>query len=448
MVATSQAIDVARAAKLVGLDDKETLKRAVAAVLVKRASERRRFDRLFDAFFESRGHGGDLFARLAARGFSLEELAALRELLERAAASTGDFATPLGALLERGAELDRVLSLAGIARTLAAMQGPMQRGFFTHRVLDEVGLPRARSALAALADRLRDALGERGDELARALRAELDEATNEVARHVDAVLARREEDERAASASAGVRGLAFTSIPVGELAEVRRAVRAFADRLRGGEQVRVRRAKRGRIDPHKTMRRALATGGVPFAPARRRRRRDKPRLVLLCDVSDSVRAAATFMLEFVYSAHDLFGGTRSFVFVSDLAETTALFEHEPVETALGRAYGGGVVSVRENSNYGRALSLFVERHLPEVDRRTTVVVLGDGRTNYQRDAAELLDQVRARARALVWLCPEPRETWSQGDSAMSRYAERCTRALVVRSARDLEDAARAIAALR
>jgi uncharacterized protein len=192
----------------------------------------------------------------------------------------------------------------------------------------------------------------------------------------------------------------------------------------------------------------MRTGGVPFALVRRARKRDKPKLVLLCDVSDSVKSVARFLLELTYAAQELFAGTRSFVFVSELGETTALFSAEPIETALSRAYSGAVVPITHNSNYGRMLHAFEERVLGEVDRRTTVVVLGDGRTNYQGDAAEVLDAIRARARAVVWLCPEPRAQWATGDSAMPRYAPKCTRVLVVRCARDLEDAARLLMTLR
>ena len=188
----------------------------------------------------------------------------------------------------------------------------------------------------------------------------------------------------------------------------------------------------------------MRTGGVPFAPAYRRRRRDKPRLVLLCDVSDSVRAASRFMLEFVHAAHELFDRTRSFVFVSELGETTDLFAHEPASVALGRAYGGAVVNVHDNSNYGRVLRDFEARHLRTLDRRTTVAILGDGRTNYHEDAADVLDRIRERVGSLLWLSPESQSQWAVGDSAMHRYVPKCTTVLEVRCARELEDAARAL----
>jgi uncharacterized protein with von Willebrand factor type A (vWA) domain len=181
---------------------------------------------------------------------------------------------------------------------------------------------------------------------------------------------------------------------------------------------------------------------------RRRRPHDKPRLMLLCDVSDSVRPVARFMLEFVCAAQELFVQTRSFAFVSELAETTNLFNTQPIQAALGYVYGGQIVSVANNSNYGRVLRSFQDNYLGEVDRRTTVVILGDGRTNYYDHAAEVLDKVRARARALVWLCPERKAQWVTGDSAMQRYASKCTHLFEIKNARELEAAAQAIAALR
>ena len=99
-----------------------------------------------------------------------------------------------------------------------------------------------------------------------------------------------------------------------------------------------------------------------------------------------------------------------------------------------------------NSNYGRVLRAFESSALRDVDRRTTVVILGDGRTNYQADESDVLDAVRARARALVWLCPEPRAAWATGDSAMLRYAASCTAAFEAESAADLERAMRAMIA--
>ena len=440
-ISTVQAIDAARAAHLVGMEDARIFRDALASVITSSAIDRRRFDRAFDAFFSRKRDAGDLWQRLAQRGFSAEEQDALRDLLHELAATTPDGAS-LSPLLHRGAELERLLRSSSVARTFDSMQSPMQAGFFAHRAMESVGMPSARSALASLRARLREAFGERGDALADFLDTELARAADDVRAHVQQSFSRREEmrTERAGD----LESRPFTSLSDHEVEETRRAVRAFVERLRGGERVRKRRALRGRIDARATLRRAMATSGVPIVAVRRSKRRERARLILLCDVSDSVRAAARFMLEFVYYAHDLFDKTRSFVFVSEIGETTSLFETERVDIALARAYGGGVVPVQSNSNYGRVLREFEARHGRDLDRKTTLVVLGDGRTNYHADATDSLARMKERARAVYWLCPEPRASWAFGDSAMQRYAAHSTKVLEVTCARELEEAARLI----
>lgn len=443
-VATSQAIDAVRAVRAVGLESRETLREALAAVIVQRARDRARFDATFDAYFARRPNR-TLLERLEAQGFTGAERDALRELLDAYATASPE--GNLVALLQRGAELDRLLQLAGSARTLDALQSPLQSGFYTHKLLEQLGTWRSHDELAALRAQLVDALGEeRAAELIAALKKELELAADDVRSFVKDTLTHRERERE--TAESDLLSTPFASLDDAEVEEVRRAVRAFVQRLRGGERVRRRRSLRGRIDPHATLRRAMRTGGVPFSLARRARKRDKPKLLLLCDVSESVRGVARFLLELAFASQELFSGTRTFVFVSDLGETTRLFASEPIETALSRAWSGAVVPVTHNSNYGRVLRSFEDRVLRDVDRRTTVVILGDGRTNYLDSAAEVLDAIRARARAVVWLCPESRAQWATGDSAMTRYAPKCTAVLEVRSARDLEDAARLVLSLR
>jgi hypothetical protein len=452
-ISTAQALDVVRVVRLVGFEDRDVLRGAIGAVVVDRRADQEHFGRVFEEFFaHGRAHPQDLWGKLRDRGFTVAELDALRQLLNGAAEQSGASGDAMGfaALLGSESELDQILMAAGVARALAPMSSALQTGYFTHQVLDQLGVPRASSALHRIRDALRDALGdERGKALADAVAEELARVRRRAREHVSDTLARR---LRGPDPEAGSRrraeGVPFTSLSAAEIDEVRRAVRALAERLRGAERVRRRHAARGRIDPHRTLRQSLRTGGVPFQPARRRRRRDKPRLFVLCDVSDSVRAASLFMLEFAHAAQDLFSGTRSFVFVSELGETTRLFADEPVAAALGRVYAGGVVDTGHNSNYGRVLRAFEERASGAVDRRTTIVILGDGRTNYFADEAEVISRLRDRARAVLWICPEGQGTWGTGDSAMLRYAAVATKVLVARTAKELEVAAREVVARR
>jgi uncharacterized protein with von Willebrand factor type A (vWA) domain len=450
IVSTAQAIDVARAVQAVGLEHGDRVREAVAAVVVDRASDRARFESVFGAFFfDANTARGSLWERLESRGFAPSEVAVLRGLLDELDRASGYDSGGVGllrGLLDHGADLDRMLALAETSRRVDAHSGP-QLGFLGHRLVEQLGMRRARDALARLRVPLVDALGpERGAALAQAIADELEQAGDAIREHVRRTYERRVADLERQDHRRTLAATPFASLDRAQIEEVRRAVRLFAERLRGGARVRSRRAQRGRIDPHRTLRRALRTGGVPIEPARSRRHRDRPKLVLLCDVSDSVRAAAAFLLEFTYAAQELFSSARSFVFVSDLGETTQLFAREPVRVAIARAWGGHVVRSGDNSNYGRVLRAFEGRHLRELDRRTTVVILGDGRTNYHDAAPEVLGRVRQRCRALLWLCPEPRGQWAQGDSAMASYAAKCTAVYEVRCAADLERAARALVA--
>jgi len=444
-ISTAQAVDALRVARAVGIDRRADVRDGIAAVVVQHARDRVRYDATFEAFF-----AGDalpahrtLWERLADRGFAEDELDVLRDFIQRLAAQGHSGASPLAVLLAGGAELDRLLAISGIARSIDA-HSALQLGFQTHRVLGQLGAGRARQALAGLRSLLVDALGARGQALADALTAELDRADDDVRAHVRRVHEARVQELEQERTTRRTRTTPFTALTDAEIEDVRQAVRRFAERLRGGARVRARHARRGRVDPHATLRRALRTGGVPFDLARKRPRRDRPKLVLLCDVSDSVRAAACFLLEFTYAAQELYERARSFVFVSDLGETTRLFDRAPVRVAIAQAWGGGVVATSDNSNYGRVLRAFEARHLRELDRRTTVVILGDGRTNHHDAAPDVLDRIRERARALIWLCPEPRGQWGQGDSAMVRYAPHCTAVFEVQCAADLESAARAL----
>jgi uncharacterized protein with von Willebrand factor type A (vWA) domain len=444
-ISTAQAIDAARALVAVGLDNPAYVREAVACVVLQRSDQRARFDAAFARFFASDASRprGTLWERLEARGFQPSELEALRDLLERLAAGGFDVVALTG-LAERGADLDRLLVQSQVARNLDAHSGLMI-GYVTHRVASEVGAGRAHGAMASLRTALVDALGERGRELAGALTEELEGAADDIRAFVKRTHDTRVSELEARRRAGGLETTPFASLTDAQIEDVRRAVRRFADRLRGAARVRARHARRGRIDPHRTLRRALRTGGIPFDVVHTRRRRDRPKILVLCDVSDSVRAAAGFLLEFTYAAQELFERARTFVFVSELGETTDLFRREPVRHAIDLAWRA-VVPSGENSNYGRVLRSFEARHLRELDRSTTVVVLGDGRTNYHDAAPEVLDRIRARARALVWLCPEPRGQWSIGDSAMARYAPRCTAVLEVGCALDLERAARRLVA--
>jgi uncharacterized protein len=186
------------------------------------------------------------------------------------------------------------------------------------------------------------------------------------------------------------------------------SLRRLAKTLHGALTHRRRVSPQGRVDSGRTMRRNMVYDGVPFNPVTVRRAEDRPRLVVLADVSLSVRATARFTLHLVHGLQDLFGQVRSFAFVADLVETTELFADHPVEQALGTVFGGDLLDVDTNSNYGQAFGQFLDEHSSAVNRRTTVLVLGDARGNGNDPNTEAFVEITRRARETIWLTPEPR----------------------------------------
>jgi hypothetical protein len=220
--------------------------------------------------------------------------------------------------------------------------------------------------------------------------------------------------------------------------ELEESLRRLAHSLHGGLTHKRRVAASGRIDSGRTMRRNMRFDGIPFAPVTVRRAEDKPRLVVLTDVSLSVRATARFTLHLVHGLQNLFGQVRTFAFVAELVEVTDLFADHPVEHALGLVFGGDVLDVDANSDYGAAFGAFHEDFASAVTRRTTVLVLGDGRGNGNDPNLHAFEEIGRRARETIWLTPEPRYSWGLGGCDLPAYAEHCDRVEVIRDDSGLE----------
>ena len=214
-------------------------------------------------------------------------------------------------------------------------------------------------------------------------------------------------------------------------------VRRLGRRMKGARSSRRVVSHRGRIHVARTMRKSMSYDGIPFHPVLTSQRDEKPRIVVICDVSLSVRTTARFMLHLVYSLQSLFEQVRSFVFVADLAEATQYFEQLSIDDAIASVFGGDLIDCDANSNYGRALETFCQSYLGTVTNRTTVIVLGDGRGNRNPPNVRALEEIRRRAKQLVWLSPEPRGSWELGSCDMPLYEPVCHRTEVVRNLKQL-----------
>jgi uncharacterized protein with von Willebrand factor type A (vWA) domain len=231
----------------------------------------------------------------------------------------------------------------------------------------------------------------------------------------------------------------FAALSPADVQRMEVAVKRLAERLKARLASRERARRGGPLHVRRTLRLNMGLGGLPARLAFRRRRPERPDVVVLCDVSDSVRHVSRLMLLFVHALQSLFTRVRSFVFVSDVGEVTEAFrEEKDLARAADLATAGRAVSLYGNSNYGRALKLFHERWRGAVTRRTTVLVIGDGRNNYNPPHAWVLDDLRRRARRVLWMCPEERWAWGQGDSEMPLYGARVDRVATVTTLEELE----------
>lgn len=203
---------------------------------------------------------------------------------------------------------------------------------------------------------------------------------------------------------------------------------------------RRRRRREGRLDFRRTVRRSLATGGVPVDPQFRHPRPHRPEVWLLSDISGSMATFSRFTLQFTHAMSTHFSRLRTFAFVDTIDEVTEFFGPGiDFGSAVNRiTTEAEVVWLDGHSDYGNSLETFFNRYGRQLTPRTTVIVTGDARNNYRPPRDRVLEDVAKASRALVWLNPEPRAYWDTGDSAMSHYAKHCTSVHEVRTLRQLE----------
>ncbi|OJH41828.1 VWA domain-containing protein [Cystobacter ferrugineus] len=433
-VSTSEVGDATRAVAEVGLQDKALFRAVLRTTLIKREQDGDVFQRAFDAFFSGTARPFEALEPSLAgqlQGQGLLEGESLRTVLDELHRRLPGMSPLAQAALEGNpAALARLFRTAQLQLDFSRMRGPLQTGFFSRRLMVATGLDRARAELRAFEDALREqGLGPDGVEsvsrlMDGALRQVEDAARREVKRQADA---------RIGKPSGGVEDKPLHRLSQAEVKQMQSAVRALAEKLKA-RLVRKRRSRReGTLHVSRTLRHNLPWGGVPMVPWFRTRRPERPELVVLCDVSDSVRNASRMMLLFTYTLQSLFARVRSFVFVADVGEVTQHFKERDVDQAIDLATLGGAVSLTANSDYGRALATFTRHQLGGITRRTTVLIIGDGRNNNNAANAWALEELKRKCKRLLWVCPEGRDNWGLGDSEMLTYSKHCHHAVVVNS---------------
>ncbi len=431
-VSPAETLDAMDVAATLGFGDRDRLRDGLAMALAKTPEEEAIFLQCFDRFFRqgladfslSRepdgaaadgpeqppppdqeaapgppGGGGQALGAAAA------DSPALQSLLD----------SPLmRALVENDRnELTLAMNRAADEVGLREIQLFTQKGQFTRRILDALGEQHLRDAVIELerADspallelqRYRDILREQVRDFVE--REYLLSAEGRQREFIDDVLSKTR----------------LNNIEHVYLHRVHELVRKMARRLASRHARKRRPVRRGQLDMARTLRRGVAHDGILFTTYWRRTRREKPQILAVCDVSGSVAAYAKFLLLFLYSLQDVLPKVRSFAFSSHLGEVSDYFDDYPVEQAIelvNRRYGGA-------TDYGKSLEDFARLALDDINRNTTVIILGDARNNNGDARLDILQGIYQRSRQVIWLNPESRRAWGTGDSEMHRYQSAC-----------------------
>ncbi len=457
-VSTAETLDAFNAMELVGYRDRAFLKDALSMVLPKTADEKESYNECFDSFFsfkkfetdpprpddtsdaDESGEGQDHDEGEDAEGGQGAEGRGEgaggtggRKSKKRGGAAVnddededlgeGEMSDPistLGKLLIEGArtELSMAMASAAEAVNLKEIQVFTQKGLYTRRIMEQMGLNDLSREITSLrqsrstpARRLGQELKKRREWLREQVR---DYVEQQFLLHADATGRRLREDL--------LRKVKLSNVEQRNFRLIQEVVFRMAKKLAALHSRRKKVFKRGALNVPRTLRHNMAYDGAIFDLHWKSVKIDRPKVFAICDVSGSVANYARFMLMFLYSLEEVMPKVRSFAFSSDLAEVTELFERNKIEDAIAKAlrdYSGG------STDYGQAFVDFKKNCLDDVDNRTTIIILGDARNNYGDPRTDILKEMYDRCKRLIWLNPESRNSWTVGDAEMRRYSAYC-----------------------
>jgi uncharacterized protein with von Willebrand factor type A (vWA) domain len=459
-VSLTEHLDAAEAVHHIPLEDREGLKYALAATLVKSSSHWHAFETAFEVFFAVRTRGYGVEGQLDADGNELGHNADGSGTGEggmrgrgRNGSGGGEGMTPeelaemlFKSLLSADTSLMNAVAQGAVDRYAGMEPGrPVGGTYYLYRTLRNLDLDGVLSKLMKQAQA--GAVGGGLTDLEERLLADEYKARIEQFRRaVESEIRRRLVEDRGAEALArSVRKPLPEDIDVmhatrEELAVLQRVLQPLSRKLAVRLARKRRHGHKGPLDFRATVRRSLSTGGVPIEPRFRHPRPSKPEIFVIADVSGSVASFARFTLHLVYAISAQFSKVRSFVFIDGIDEVTRFFEGviDPAEAVARINQEADVIWVDGHSDYGHALSEFHRRWGDQVTARSSVLLLGDARNNYHASQSWVVEDLQRRARHVYWLNPEPRDYWGSGDSIVGEYAAHCDEVVECRTLRQLE----------
>ncbi len=470
-VSLTEHLDAAETLRHIPLEDREAIKYTLGASLVKSSTHWPAYETAFEIYFSLRGPdhridaGQDGGAGETA-GDRDDAAGEGNQAGQGRGGGGGEGMTPgeLAELLYRALLNSNTSMLAAVARQAVSRYAGMEAGrpvggtYYLYRTLRNLDLDGVLERLLEQARESTAALNRAGDQdppgpevtltplEERLLRDEYQARIDQLRKEIENEIRRRLVADRGSAALAkSIRKPLPEDIDVmhatrDELVALRKSLQPLSRKLAVRLARKRRHGRKGPLDFRSTVRHSLSTGGVPVDPRFRYPRPSKPEIVVIADISGSVASFARFTLHLVHAISSQFSKVRSFVFIDGIDEVTGFFEgvDDPAEAVHRINTEADVVWVDGHSDYGHALTAFWERWGEEITPRTSVLLLGDARNNYHASGSWVVKELRARARHVYWLNPEPRAYWNSGDSIVGEYATHCDEVVECRTLRQLE----------
>ncbi|MBC8099256.1 MAG: VWA domain-containing protein, partial [Armatimonadetes bacterium] len=307
------------------------------------------------------------------------------------------------------------------------------------RMNSQAGLRQLQQMIDQLIEQLKS-MGmsdEKAEEVREMMQMNMDALSEQISNHVGLSLAERLA-EREPEAKPDLMDVPLQRLGQEDIDQIRDEVRRLAARLRSRASLRQRRAKTGAPDPRRTMRSNMKYQGVPLE-IKFRQRHVKPALVLICDLSTSMRYCVEFLLTLVYELNDVVAKTNSFIFIDDMVDISMEFKEREPQTAIARVMENNPPGYY-STDLGNSLNTFKKDHMGLITSKTTVIILGDGRNNHNNPRLDIAQDLQRKSRRLLWFCPEAPSMWGTGDSDMHQYAPVSDGVFHVATLRDLANA--------
>lgn len=438
-ISTSESIDAGRALALVGYDDRATLRAALSQSLAKSLDDKEAFCETFDRFFAFDQFTNNPPATDEVEEPGSEEARPQGESGGMPGSGSGGMSgermgegspQDLAQLLMGGDQATLQMALAEAARqaNLNRIRLFTQRGMYTRRMMEIMGLD-------GLNDRIEQA--ERDGETVRAerMREARDGLREQVRDYVEKQLELFTKNTGRQLREEVLSNVRLSNVDRSDMRFLRIVVRKMAKRLVALHSRRKTVTRRGMLDVRRTIRANTGFDGLLFHTIWKKTKVDRPKVIAVCDVSGSVAQVAQFLLMFLYSVQEVLPDVRSFAFSGQLGEVTDIFRKNDLEKAMVetlREFGGG------STDYGRAFRDLEALAMNDIDHSTTVLILGDARSNNGDPRADILKKIHARAKRVIWLNPEGKALWNTGDSEMRRLSPYCDRAVTCSTIKGLE----------